>query len=294
MSKGLSRFCSSDKLPWTIILVGIVLRFVRYMYNSSLWFDEVRYALGIVSEDFDGYIPAAINYSITSPVGFFEIERIAVMLFGNTEYALRLFPFLCGVISLFLFYKVARSFLNPGAGLIALGLFAILDPMVIFSSELKPYMSDITAVLLIYMVAIGTNSKNLTTSRFLMLLLLSAAVWISHPSVLVLAGVGITMFLSDLMNKNWTRLNKLVLIYMIWAVSFLAIYFAFTDPIMQNLSGTTNNDVFWIKKQAFMPFPPKSLSDVKWFVDILFRTLENPLGITLTGVSAFTLSLIHI
>lgn len=40
-----------------------------------------------------------------------------------------------------------------------------------------------------------------------------------------------------------------------------------------------------VMENAYMPVPPRSLADIKWFVDLFFGIFNNPLAMTLTGIS---------
>ena len=81
------------------------------------------------------------------------VQRASVQLFGPNEYALRLFPLLCGLASLFLFYYLAKKCLNRKAVPIAIALFAILLPLIYYSSEAKQYSSDVAVALCLLAVA---------------------------------------------------------------------------------------------------------------------------------------------
>lgn len=284
--QSLSQFYNSQKLPWVIICVGIVLRLVRYLDCPSLWFDENRIALALFSRPLSEFIPPNPDMFITMPFGFVLIEKFAVNTFGNSEYALKLLPLLSGIVSLFLFYYVAKNYIKPKAVPIALGLFAILDPMVYFSSDLKPYSSDVAITLLLYAVAIYIQSKKLTALRIVYWGAVGAVVvWISHPSALVLAGIGITLAISCLVRKEWARVKRMLFVFSFWFLSFLAVFFMCIRPLLASFD-LTNQYQYFMKEKAFMPLPPMSLPDIQWYLDVLFRILDNPAGFTLSGIAA--------
>lgn len=288
---------NSNKLPWIIIFIGIALRLVRYLYNPSLWFDESDTAIDIISRTLADLINPSPDWSIKYPYGFLIIEKLATQFFGNSEYALRLFPFVSGIISLFLFYKIAGHYLRPKAVLIALGLFAILDPLIYYSSELKPYSSDLTFALLIYIASIYIESRKLNVPRIILHGILGAIiVWFSHPSIFVLAGTGSILSIYSLSRKEWSRLAGLLTISLMWALSFIACYFIYIKKLQLNFDMSVE-DLLMIER-SFVPFPPKSLNDLKWIIDSFFEVFNNPVGLTFTGIAAFTfllgcLSLFH-
>src|SRR3989338_11217817 len=87
---------NSDKLPFIIILIGIIFRFYRYLYNKALWLDEAMLSLNIVERSFLELLKP-LDYRQNAPIGFLMIEKFFVNIFGNNEYSLRLFPFTCGI-----------------------------------------------------------------------------------------------------------------------------------------------------------------------------------------------------
>src|SRR6202140_5812605 len=139
---------SPTKLEWTIIVFGALLRLTQFLSNRSLWLDEAKLALNIVNRSFV-QLCKPLDYGQGAPVGFLMLERSAVHLFGSGEYALRLFPLLSGMISLLLFYQLAKQSV-PSAAPIAMGLFATSAPLIYYSSEVKQYSGDVAIALLLW------------------------------------------------------------------------------------------------------------------------------------------------
>lgn len=284
----LSKLYNSGNLPWIIISAGILLRLIRYLYNPSLWFDESRNAINILNRSLLGIIPPPPDVTVSPPIGFFLLEKIAIFLFGTTEYALRLFPLLFGVVSLFLFYIVARHYIKPKSVPIAIGLFAVLNPLVELSSELKPYTGDVAITLLLYVSTIYSQTKKTNAWQIIFLGGLGAVMlWFSHPSVFILSAIGITLSVSCMVNKEWAKMRGLFITFLIWGISFLAVYFVYTGPLSFNFT-LTNDRIVWMNHKAFMPCPPLSLSDFQWFLDLPQRIFAFPVGLTFTGIGALT------
>jgi 4-amino-4-deoxy-L-arabinose transferase-like glycosyltransferase len=274
-----SFFYISNRLPWLIICLGIVLRFAQYLFNRSLWLDESFLALNITNRSFSELVQS-LDYYQGAPVGFSMLERLAVQVFGNSEYALRLFPLLSGVISLFLFYGVAKQCIKPKAVPIALGLFAISDPLIYYSSEVKQYSSDVAIALLLFLVTFHILARELTAPRIALFGVLGAtAIWVSYPSVFILAGVGVSLTSFYLGKRDWVRIGSLSIAYSLWALSFVVLYFV-------SLRSLSSNKVlldYW--SNAFLPFPPL---DFSWFINTFFGIFENPAGLSLSGIAALT------
>jgi uncharacterized membrane protein len=290
-SQRLSQFYTSDRLLWIIVFVGITLRLVRYLHNPSLWFDESVYAVDIINRLFSQFIQPATDWSSKPPYGFMIFEKLAVEAFGNSEYSLRLFPLLCGVVSVPLFCMVARHFISSRAVPVALGLFAILDPLIYQASNLKPYSGDLAFALIIFIAVIHIQTKRVDVMRSLLLGGLGAViVWFSHPSIFVLAGVGVSMTLFYLRRKDRRTFGKLLIAFVMWAVSFLVYYFIYTRNLVENLGFGAK--LLLQYEKAFIPFPPRSLSDIKWIIDNFFEifsfsmSLNYPAGFPFRGLLA--------
>jgi len=277
---------ASNKLPWIIIGVGIALRLIRYLHNPSLWFDESTIAVDIISRPISDLINPSLDYDLAYPLAFMLLIKLSTQVLGTSEYVIRLIPFIASISALFLFYKVVKSYLNPNAVLIALGLFAVLDSLVYQSSNLKPYSSDVLFTLLIFALTIYVQSMKLNMPRTILFGISGALViWFSNPSVLVLAGVGVSLGVFSLINKDWKGIGKLSISYSMWTLSFIANYFLYIRNLKANFS--VSLDWMLALQNAYMPFPPTSAAEIKWFTELFFDIFSNPLAMTVTGISAF-------
>jgi hypothetical protein len=286
LSQRFRQLYHSNLLLGIIIGTGIILRLRRYLYNPSFWFDESDTAIDIISRPIFDLINPSPDWSVKYPYGYLIIEKFATQLFGNSEYSLRLFPVISGIISLFLFYKAAKHCLRPKAVLTALGLFAILDPLIYYSSELKPYSSDLTFALLIFLASIYIGARKLNALRIALYGILGATiVWCSHPSVFVLAGEGLILAIYSLSRKAWSRFGGLLTVSLMWVFSFIACYFIYIRRLQLNFDMSVE-DLLMIER-SFVPFPPRSLNDLKWIIDSFFEVFNNPVGLTFTGIAAF-------
>ncbi len=285
LSQKLRALYNSGRLPWIIIGLGIILRIIRYLHNPAFGFDESSNAVDIISRSFVELFGPSSDESIKYPYGFMVLERLAVLVFGNGEYALRLPPLLLGILSPILFYKLIQNNIKPYAVLVALGLFAILEPLIMQSSNVKPYMGDLTFALMIVIWADYIKTRSLNVANVVLAGFAGAVIiWFSYPSLFVLAGVGVCLAAFCLSNKEWSRLGKLVIVYLMWAASFLACYFMYIQKLISNFD--VSMEEMLMMEQAFMPFPPQSLNDIKWIMDSFFQMFSNPLGLTFTGLAA--------
>lgn len=269
-------------LPWAMVLAGVLLRFHRYMQNRSLWIDEVVNATNILTKSFSQLLLQPMDYNLTAPRGFWIVERFAVRLLGDGEYALRLFPLVCGVVSLPLFWGVARRYVRFGAVLVGLSLFALSNQMAYFSAQVKQYSSDVlVSILLIWLGAFAVQGDRSIRQIVLIGVVGAAAIWFSYPAIFILAGIGLTLLLSSLYRWQWKQIVRFVVAFSMWGASFFILY-------VNSLGAAGNNSILagqWAG--SYMPFPPVALADWKWLWDHFLVMFDDPVGLSLTGVAAF-------
>jgi hypothetical protein len=286
LSQQLGQLYSSDKLPWLIILIGITLRLIRYLYNPSLWFDESDTAVDIINRPFANLIEPSPDWSSKYPYGFLLLIKSAIHIFGTSEYALRLVPLLFLVLSVLLFYRVAKNHIGPAAVIVALSLFAIIDPLIFQSSNLKPYSGDLAFALMVFIWVDHIRSGKIGIADIALAGLMGAImVWFSYPALFVLAGAGTCLAVFGYLKRDWSRIGKLAVIYLVWALSFIASYFIYIRNLISNF-GRSMDDLL-VMERAFVPLPPTSLDDIKWIMDNFFEMFNNPVGLTFSGIAAF-------
>ena len=268
--RGISHFTKWG--PLYLIGLGVIFRLNQYMFNRSLWLDEAFLATSIVNGTCSDFFQPQ-EYSHIVPTIFLVLVKITINAFGNNDFIIRLLPFSAGIISLFLFYKVGKKYISHSASLIALLLFVISDRLIFYSSELKPYTTDVLAALILLYTIICNRWDRLDLRKtFLLTLSGVLAMWLSHPAVFILAGLGAYLSAMKVKAKEWKQLGKLTIIFASWGFSFFIIYILYIKNY--------NNEwvlQWWKMLNSFMPFPP-SLATVKWLGIKLFEIFKNPAG----------------
>ena len=208
-----------------VLAFGAALRLVRYLSDRSLWLDESYLAINLMTRSYRSLLET-LDYNQGAPIGFLWAERLMLDLFGDSELALRFFPLLVGLASLGLFYLVSRQVLRAGALILALVLFATMEPFIRYSAEMKQYGLDIAVALgLVYVFLRTMENGELSRYQALLVGLTGpVAVWLSHPSVFVLAGFAAAGLYLALRRRDVTALVRQALAYGLWLLSFLVVY----------------------------------------------------------------------
>jgi len=135
--------------------LGIVFRIVRYAQNLPLWADECFLAVNFIKRGYLQLLEPLENGQI-APLLYLWIERLVLDLAGFSEATLRLFPLLCGIASLVLIWRLARSAFpsQPLSVLLAVGILAVSVHPIRHAAEAKPYASDLLVALLLLLPAL--------------------------------------------------------------------------------------------------------------------------------------------
>jgi hypothetical protein len=166
---------------------------------------------------------------------------------------------------------------------IALGFFAICEKAVYYSSEVKQYSTDVAICLALALAAIEIRTRTVQWWSAALLGLAGAlAVWLSHPSVFVLAGIGTTLFLSYCRRREWSNAGLIVFAASLWAISFAVSYVA----VLRETGHSSFLLTFWDGYGAFAPAGASALSQAWWFIRVFVTAFENPAGFNLDVLAA--------
>ena len=233
-----------------LLLSGFVLRMWQYLTGRSLWLDEAMLALNIVNRDFAGLFHP-LDYDKGAPIGFLLVEKMLNLMFGEHEFVLRLFPLLIGIAALVLFYLLLRRTTSGFGLLTGLALFAVGPELVYYSSEVKQYIVDVAVTLSLLLLTFPFLEGRETKRDHLFLGLTGVlALWFSHPALFVLAGIGISLLIQSLKNRDRSRLGAVLLLGMVWLANLGLLYFVSLRRLSQNSFLLD----YW--QENFMPLPP--------------------------------------
>ncbi len=186
-TNGLRPWIDQSRLIGVAVTVGIVLRLVQYFGDRSLWLDEAFLSESFVRHSATQLAHDPLDYWQMAPLGFVELERLSVTMFGPSELALRFWPLLAGLAALVLFARLAK-FLVPEVAVGAVALFAVAPPLVYYSAEVKPYAFDVFMAVVLVLAAIVLVADHPSRTRWGALALGGLiAPWLSFTAVFGLA-----------------------------------------------------------------------------------------------------------
>jgi hypothetical protein len=284
------------RLTVALLLVGAGLRVGQYSMGEVLWYDELALARNLAERSFHELVTSPLAYAQIAPPGFLLLEKAAITVLGNNEYALRLFPLLSALASLPLFAYVARRTLTPVAALLAVTLFSLSPTVIGFGSQVKQYSTDVAAGLLMAALTLRWWERRHRDDAVRAAALLGAvgfvAVWLSHATVFVLCGLSLALVLETILQGERATLWSLAPIVILWCAGMSGA----TAWGLQTLSPSTQAYMREYWAEGFMPLPPRSVDDALWlwraFRKLFQRQLLYPLpavGVLLMGLGALAL-----
>jgi hypothetical protein len=250
----------SRKLLLCVVLLGVVVRVRQYAANRSLWLDESFLALNVIGRNMHRLLSDPLDFNQTAPAGFLFVEKLATEVFDKSEYSLRAFPLVCGIVSLPLYVWLARRVIGPVAAVIAVALFAVVGPLIYYSSEVKPYAGDVAATLAISLMGLELLEPRLSAWRATAFALLGfVLIQLTYAGILAAAGVGATLVVILAVRREWDRWPSIVPVVGAWALG--AGVFLFSHVGIER-------SYFTRGQGRFAPLPT-SKADVTWYLDRL-------------------------
>lgn len=243
-----------------IMVLGGFLRARIYFSNQSLWLDEAALGLNILGRDF-GQLLGPLDYNQVAPQGFLLLEKIMTLVLGSSELVLRAIPFLASLATLLAVYVLARDLMGSGSVALTLLLVSLNWPLIDYAAELKPYSLDaFIATLLVWMgFRIHQPDERREKKDFLKWSALGGvATWLSFPAIFVLTVVCVVILVRAYRDSPRARRQWIALLGF-WVASAGASLTATRANF-----GNQNLQAYWAG--AFMPFPPRDVQDLRWFV----------------------------
>jgi hypothetical protein len=203
------------------VALGIAVRLSHVLRGPALWHDEAALVLNVLYLDFAECFGKLLHHEAAPPL-FLVLERLTLLVLGDSELALRSPVLVIGCLSLVLFSSVARRLLPPWPAVLAVGLFAFSDRLVWHATEAKPYAVDIAVAALVAWGYVRTRQLPLRVQCALWVAVLPIAEWLSFPACFVAGGLMLAL-LPAALRAGWTGGLAFVLLGLAVVGSFVAL-----------------------------------------------------------------------
>ena len=221
------------------VVFGVILIFIQFFFNRSLWLDESQLGLNILNRNY-AQLLQPLDYNQAAPISFLVaipvLFAVAKKLFADELLAVAVITAFCFTYSVFY-----------------------------YANETKQYMVDVAMGLTIIYATLHFNFSN-KKHYFLYALLGCMAIVLSNISIITLSCSGLFVFYHQVVkNKKW----QLFFCWAAWAIVFGSYYFLFVKghPVQAYMLH------FW--RRAFMPLNPLSTD----FFDFVVKTTTETFGL---------------
>jgi hypothetical protein len=248
-------------LDWLLpasLVIGLYLRTREWLFDKSLWLDELSVAYSITHRGFAGLL-RPLSYHQAAPIGWLWAERASIDLFGVSELTLRLPAFVASVVALGVFPLVVRRLVGRSAVPAATLVFATSPALIYYAAETKQYSFDTACVLLALLVTTQLCQRPPTIGWGAGWGLTCAVlVWCSQPAILVCAACGAVLLAA------WFReLRTLLPVAIGGAILGYSVVLDWVVAL-KSQSASTVLQAYW---QAYGGYPPLHQTipaDVRW------------------------------
>jgi hypothetical protein len=263
-------------LAWLLVGLGLVLRMRQFAEFPSLWMDEAMLAVNVVERSFRELL-APLEYNQGAPLGFLFLQKVAYLLFGPGDAALRVVPMVAACAALPIFASLAISWLGAG-GLVAVALMALSNPLVDYAVEAKQYAVDVLVVVALWRVGLPWLQARAGGRDFLVLAAAGAlAVWCSHPAVFALSGLGLVVACDTVARRDIRSWTMSAGVLAAWSVSLAAAHSV-------SLAGLAANTALLDYWQAYF-LPWRDAEAGRWLLGALGGGLRDAAGFRQFGAA---------
>ncbi len=216
--------------------------------NRSFFLDEANLARNVVEKTTAQFF-STLDYDQYAPPLFLVETKMIVEALGVRDYVFRLLPFICGLLSLYLFWQLLKRWgLSLVGQIYGLGLLSFSELAIRYSTEFKQYSSDTLIAVALLWWTLDEANEDFDKYRIVFWILAGViGMWYSMPAVFMLSGVA-----SYFLCCNWKekRMWPLLIVGLCWAGSFLAYYILILNADIGNETLQDFHDRYFIK---FLP-----------------------------------------
>jgi uncharacterized membrane protein len=274
------------------LVVGLYLRTREWLFDKSLWLDELMVTYNFTQRGYAGLL-RPLSFNQAGPVGWLWAERASVQLFGMNDMAVRFPEWLASIIALGLFPLVARRLVSRAAVPAATVIIATSPMLIYWTAETKQYSFDVACTVLALLVTTSLAQRRPTWLMAVTWGLTCAAlVWCSQPAIAVCAVCAVVLLV------KWCRHWRTLLPVVIGAAILGASIAADWAVTLKNQSANSVLQGFWRTHGGYPPLRQTITADLHWLGSVVTSTggylnLSKPylaIGLMACGLIALALS----
>ena len=214
-------------IPAAIACAGAAALLYWIGRARPLWVDEEMLLLNVRDRTFSE-LGGALWLDQSAPLGWLALERLALLLLGHSERALRLLPVLFGISTLGTAVWIGRRWMTTLGASILVALCAFGEWIVFFTLELKHYSADTFGALLVPALAVwaieANDTPELLQRATTWWAVAAVALWFSNGAIFVAPGCALALAVVCWRRDRWRAFARSVGGGLMWLASFAACY----------------------------------------------------------------------
>ncbi len=276
---------------WSLLAIGVALRIAQWAHNREFWFDEAYLALDLIQRPYRE-LTGPLSSSMSYPIAFLLSTKFVIAQWGTSEYAFRFIPLIAGIASLPLFtwlllravrIETQASAKAAAVAIAGTALLAFSKHHIYYSSELRHYIVDAFAFILLYAAALRILDGSWTRYRLVGVGALGAVlIWYSIAAVFVLAAIALVGAAVLVARREWRRVAWLAASQTPWTAGFLTHLWIFKHHIAERPIGP---EIEAMLRYLSVPFPPTTPAHIGMWREALTHFFYFPGGFTLIGLA---------
>lgn len=214
----------TERLLSGLVAVGVALRLWQYFAGASLVLGEIALARNLTERSFVRLLAEPLSFDQNAAYGYLLILKATISTFGTGELAMRLVPALAGMAALALFVRLARQVIAGPPLLVAVAVFALGVPFLVYTGQIKPYGTMEVAVSLAYSLlaldwlASKPDRRAIIRTGIGGLCLL----WLAQSAILTAIGVGVALAVATVIRQRSAGLRPLAPVLGLWGLGAIA------------------------------------------------------------------------
>ena len=227
----------------------------------------------------------------SAPIGFLYLEKLALNCFGKGAFSLRILPYLCYLISIPAFYKLALLVSkNKSIAIFSCALLCLNLTVLHYSNDVKQYSFDLLFGIVIFLSGIKHLQELRKQTAYSFAFVSTVGVFFSNVAVVSILIINLLLFLKLIkkdkklvLNAGWPLVCN--------TTFFLIYYFLF-------IYGHPHEDRmmrYWLRVNAFLPHDLSSTAfyialgdklstNLDWVITI-FKSHVFKVGVIVVGLT---------
>ena len=274
----------ANLLGLVMILWGIKTSFaMNAVRDHTLWLDEASLVENYFVKSFWEIATTTPSNNQAAPLLYMWIQKLLIMLFGGSEYVLRIYSVLSYALTLFLVAYIMIRILNLKFGFLTAAFVANIPYVLKYSIIAKSYMSE-AAWMLIVLIIFNWYRYEPVRRLILTAIMLMICIAFSNSACFMIGGCMAVDFLAGIFKHDLKQIKN-----SIYMGSLICAFFALYYLLFLRLGNVQSMRNYW--ENFFFDLLPTNkgalVHNLKLLNDIMKKVQPQVIVVILCGVSFF-------